>query len=137
MEAIDIINKYISDLSVKWDAETEEFKFKWTKFWQKSKIKMMHVVPFLLHSLDGLINLVDDLIDDGKDKKKAVLNATSILYDYIITTAMPMWMRPFSSKIKDFVINVIISEAIDWIVAKYRDGSWKMEQENETQEKSV
>ena len=53
------------------------------------------------------------------------MKAVDFLYDYIVREALPIWMRPFAGKIKEYVINVLVSASIDWIVSKYREGIWK------------
>jgi hypothetical protein len=49
------------------------------------------------------------------------------LYDTTIAPTLPYWAYPFASTIKGIVINTIISKAIDWIVEKYKNGSWNKE----------
>lgn len=83
------------------------------------------VVQFLTQALDSLINFLVEQGIPGADKKATVLNAISNLWDYVVNPLIPFWVRPFAGVIKNFVINVIISNAIDWIVAKYQSGAWK------------
>ena len=98
-----------------------------SKFWSKSMAGMHKATQFLLRSIDGLVVLVDDLIDKGADKKATVLNALDTLYDYVVREAIPFWLRPFAGIIKNYVIFTLASSAIDWIVSKYREGTWNKE----------
>jgi hypothetical protein len=54
-----------------------------------------------------------------------VLNALEKLYDYVIREAMPFWLRPISGTVKNLILSVIISSAIDFVVDKYRNGNWR------------
>lgn len=118
------IDGYIEIMAAKWDAG--KAKVAWWKVWTRTKLGFNHVTDFLLEALDELIAYVDEWVDtNGADKKATVLNAISKLYDYVIKEAMPIWMRPFSPAIKTYIINGVISSAIDWIVDKYRNGDWR------------
>lgn len=118
------IDEYIKKLVEKWDEETAELKTSFWKFWE-TRVNLKKVTNFLLLSLDGLINLVDDLIESGPDKKATVLNAVDMLYEYVAREAIPIWLRPFAGRVKHYIIHTLVSESIDWIVEKYREGSWK------------
>lgn len=119
-----LVQDYVSKMKQSWDEKWADQKVSWWKFWSSTKTNMHAMVKFLTDSLDELIAFVDELIDFGPDKKATVMAAVANLYDYIIAEAMPMWMKPFSPKIRYFILNVLISNSIDWIVAKYRAGSW-------------
>jgi len=79
----------------------------------------------LINSLDEFVQLVDTELGDGADKKATVMVYVEKLYDEIVTLSLPFFLKPFSLPIKRFVIMVIVSGAIDFVVAKYRDGSWR------------
>jgi len=89
------------------------------------KANMIQISKYLMFCLDELIQIVEGLIDSGPDKKATVLNSISALYDYIIAEGLPIYLRPFAGVVKNFVINTLISSAIDFLVSKYKDGSWK------------
>ena len=89
------------------------------------KVSMNKVTAFLINSLDEFVQLVDDKIDNGADKKATVMVYIEKLYDEIVTMSLPIFLKPFSLPIKRFVIMVIVSGAIDFVVTKYRDGSWR------------
>ncbi len=103
-----------------------KMKQTWTDFVKKvsGKISRHQIVQFMTHALDDLIVYLVEHEIAGADKKATVLNSMSILYDWVVVQAMPMWIRPFSGIIKSFVINIVISNAIDWIVSKYQAGTW-------------
>ena len=97
------------------------------------KINLKDSAGFLIKSLDELINHVEKLIGDGNGgtKKEMVLKAISIIFDYVAKEAMPFFLRPFSNQIKYFIINVIISNIIDFIVGKYNILGWIGKETNE------
>lgn len=89
------------------------------------KVSMSAVTNFLLMALDDFVILVSSIAIPGPDKKATVLKAIECIYDYTVREAMPIWLRPFAGVVKQYVVYVLISNAIDWMVAKYRNGSWK------------
>ena len=118
------IEAYVKIMAAEWDAGKESVA--WWRIFTKAKVNFHHVTDFLLKALDDLIAYVDEWVDvQGADKKATVLNAVSKLYDYVIKEAMPIWLRPFSPAIKSYIIDGMISPAIDWIVNKYRNGDWR------------
>lgn len=116
----DTLQSKIDSLCIQWD-KTEE-KVPWWKIWKTKGFVL--VTNFLLAALDDFVNHVDKLNLSGPDKKATVMKAVSILYDYVVREAFPIWAKPFSSRIKDILINHVLAAAIDWIVAKYHDGVW-------------
>lgn len=116
------IENFVQIMSVEWDEARENIP--WWKFWKR--MSMIRVTDFLLKSLDELIAYVDQVIDtSGADKKATVLRAIEMLYDYTVREAMPIFLRPFAGKIKVIIILDVISPAIDWMVDKYRNGTWR------------
>jgi len=116
------IDNFITVMSSVWDSEKEDVP--WYKPWKR--ISFTRVTDFLMKSLDDLIAYVDDYVDaNGADKKATVLDAISRLYDYVVVEAMPIFLKPFAGSIKNYIINDLISTAIDWIVDKYRNGEWR------------
>ena len=124
---IDCVDRHVRMLCEKWDEQKElEESTPWWKWWANLGTRqLVKVTNFLIKALDDLIQLVDREVDDGPDKKATVLMAIGALYDYVIREAMPIWLRPFAARVKDYVVNTLISSAIDWIVGKYRHGSWR------------
>lgn len=124
------IENFIVVMSANWDEQKEASP--WWKIWKK--ISFSKITGFLLKALDDLIAYVDEFVDvSGPDKKATVLNAIGRLYDYIVIEAMPVWMKPFSKSIKNYIINDLVSTAIDWIVDKYRHGDWRKKNASELQ----
>lgn len=116
------IENYVQVVVNEWDQAKVDYP--WWKIWKRRS--MVAMTKFLLKALDDLVAYVDEVIDtSGADKKATVLRAIEMIYDYIIREAMPIWMRPFASKVKSIVILDIISPAIDWMVEKYRHGDWR------------
>ena len=61
------IDVYVQALTEEWDKVRGERV--WWKFWQKTASGVYKATRFLLNSLDGLIILIDDLVDLGPDKE--------------------------------------------------------------------
>jgi len=123
------MDRRILALADEWDASKEEKKKSWWDFWKfwkwGAKIDLGSVTKFLLDSLDEFINMVDDVLEDGADKKATVLKYIDALYEYVVKEAVPIWLKPFAAKIKEYIIYNLISTSIDWIVGKYRNGEWR------------
>ena len=102
-----------------WDARHE------TRSMWIPKVSMSAVTNFLLMALDDFVLVLSTVVISGPDKKATVLDAVSRLYDYTVAEALPIWLVPFAGVIKQYIIYILVSNAIDWIVAKYRNGSWK------------
>lgn len=133
---VDAIEEQLIALAQQWDEQVEVAESKWTDWlmpwkWGR-KVNLFQVTDFLIKSLDGLIALVDEKIDLGPDKKATVLDAIDRLYEYVIKEALPIWLKPFAARVKDYIINTLVSTAIDWIVDKYRNGEWRKVTEEES-----
>lgn len=102
-----------------WDEQNQDAN-KWFK-----KINFSKVTVFIIMALDDFILTINRISIPGADKKATVLNAIDRLYDYIMQEGTPIWMRPILSPIKQYVIYVLVSFAIDWIVEKYKNGDWR------------
>lgn len=124
---VQAVEEKVNNLLEQWKTENPTPISWWDKVKNTVRISYSKVIKFLIYSLDELILIVDDVIDFGPDKKATVLAAIAILYDRIIAVSMPVWLKPFNSVIKSFVIMVIISSTIDFIVEKYRNGTWKIQ----------
>lgn len=128
LEVQDVLQKleaYLGDLKSRWDQENpgNQSYFKLSNYYLISSTK------FLVECLDELIIFVEDVIPNGSDKKQAVLTIASRMFDYIVVQAFPFWLKPFTSIIKEVIVNVIVSNLIDYIVNKYNSGYWQMKQE--------
>lgn len=121
---VESVERMLEALKRAWDEQSKR-----KSFWGRS-VDLSRVTSFLLYSLDGVVNAVNEAVLTGPDKKATVLAALERLYDYTVREALPIWLRPFAGLIKSYVINVLISNAIDWVVAKYRSGSWVPKEES-------
>ena len=109
-------------LSNDWDEKIKTISKKW---WSLNKTKISLATIFLLNSLDELIIFANEVvISSGANKKATVLDGIDKLYDYVALEAFPIWLHPFATLIKQYVIYTMISSFIDYIVEKYKDGSW-------------
>lgn len=126
---IDAVEDQLIFLASQWDKETtapEWVWYYWAMPWKWGQnVSLFKVTDFLIKSLDRMIEIVEEAVDLGPDKKATVLNAISRLYDYVVREAIPVWLRPFSARVKDYIVNVLVSTAIDWIVDKYNNGEWR------------
>ena len=129
------IEEQIDNLTTQWDALIDKTNSiiwwkPWT-WWRKSNL--IQVTNFLMQALDELIKIVDDLVDQGADKKATVLDAIARLYDYVATEAIPIWLKPFAGRVKTYIIYTLMSTAIDWIVDQYKNGAWREKLPTETE----
>jgi hypothetical protein len=106
------------------DTLVANIKSTWIKFKAEMGSGKQQIIDFMTNALDDLIIYMVEVDLPGTDKKAIVLKVMNDLYDYIVAQAIPFWAKPFGRLIKDFMINVLISHAIDWIVSKYKDGVW-------------
>lgn len=127
-EILSELNSYLENLKKKWD-EQNQSKSSW---FSVNKTQLVNCTIFLISALDDLISYVQGVIPNGSDKKAAVMAVISGVFDYIVVQAFPPLLRPFASMIKQIVIGIIISQLIDFIVSKYKSGSWKVGDNNET-----
>jgi len=117
-QRLDSVESMIEALKRAWDEKRTEKSF------LSAKVSFTKVTSFLLYSLDGLVGAANEAVLTGPDKKATVLDAIDRLYDYTVREALPIWLIPVAMPIKSYVIHVLVSNAIDWIVAKYKEGSW-------------
>lgn len=119
-KVIDVLNGYLDYLKLKWDQEKIT-----GSLWTFGKSYLIKVSKFITNALDETIRLVENLIPGGSNKKLAVISTMEKILDYIIIQTFPIWAKPFSKTIKNFILNVLISNFIDFIVFKYNSGIWK------------
>jgi hypothetical protein len=126
---IEKVESAVALLKAVWDSRQQKRSFR------LSTSGMSSVTNFLLLSLDMLVKVVDEAVLIGPDKKATVLDAVDRLYDYTVKEALPIWLIPVAGPIKAYVIHILVSSAIDWVVSKYRDGSWRTDEQNQSSEK--
>ena len=120
----EIENKVIN-LIQKWNEKIKDVSSNWLhKTGLKSKVALSLATSFLLNALDELILITSETIISGPDKKATVLGALDQLYDLVIKEALPIWLKPFATLLKQYIIYSLASYAIDYIVSKYKDGIW-------------
>jgi hypothetical protein len=136
--ATDEIQQVIADLSIFleqtkkiWDEENPVSK----SWFRMSKTYLVKSTIFLIGITDSLIHYVEEIIPQGPDKKAAVLMVIAKVFDHISTAAFPIWLKPFAPMIREVVISIIITNLVDFIVAKYRKGLWKKEKEKNEEQK--
>jgi hypothetical protein len=120
------LDAYLVSLQKQWDARPHSP----SSWWRLNKVRLSQGVQFLIECLDKLVLFVEDLIPAGTDKKAAVILILDKLFDYVVSPALPIWLKPFAPIIKDVVINFVISSIIDLIVSKYNKGIWKKDVTN-------
>jgi hypothetical protein len=124
-EVLDELNSYLENLKKSWDRKNPT-KSSWMSI---NRTQLINCTIFLITALDDLIVYVQGVIPKGSDTKTAVMAVLSSSFDYIAVQAFPIFLKPFAPTIKQIIIGVIISQLIDFIVSKYKEGSWKMEAE--------
>lgn len=124
VKSVDAVQKLILELIAKWDAEVPPVSKSWWEVWVMPRSSVREAIIFLLNCLDALVLAIDNELMAGADKKATVLDAISTLYDYTVRELLPVWAKPFSGVIKQYVVYVVVSNAIDWLVAKYHNAVW-------------
>jgi len=124
-EVIQVINNYLVDLKNRWDAEKPPYVSKFGI----CRNYLLQGTLFLLETTDEMIQFVEGIIPNGKDKKETVLLVAATLFDHIIISVLPMYLKPFSSLIRKVAIEILFSEMIEFIVEKYNSGYWKIKNE--------
>jgi len=81
-------------------------------------------IKFMLAATDEAIKHAQATMTVGAEKKEFVLTVLRRLYDTGVYPSLPFYLTPFSPWIKSLIIDTLISELIDWIVAKYKEGVW-------------
>lgn len=107
----------VEDLKKRW-LEVQKVKTGWLS---NSTTTFKLAIPFLIKAIDELMVLVSKFSLPGVDKKVLVLQAISELYDSIVTPILPFWVKPFSSTIKDIVVNVGVAAFVDFLVTRLRE----------------
>lgn len=115
------LNSYLESAKSKWDSAHPDRRF-------FSKSYLIDCTIFLLQVVDDLIPLVQERIKEGKEKKVVVMSISSDIFTHIVESSFPLWLRPFAPIIKEVIVNIIISNLIEFIVKKYKEGVWKSEE---------
>lgn len=107
----------------------KELTSSWSEY-IKNNFDLSSTIKFIIFALDQLIQVAKNYDIPGIDKKATVLGAFDKLYDFVVGN-MPIWAKPIFIPIKQYVIYVLASILIDWVVSKYKEGSWKTEEKKE------
>ena len=121
-----LLDDQVKEIITLW--EKDHPKPKWYHFWKRIKGLWFAAVRFIIAAGDYFVQTIDDLIEGGPEKKATVLEALGEVYDAIVPFLLPIFIRPFNKQLRTFVIDVVASLLIDFIVGKYREGSWDKEE---------
>lgn len=124
------LDQQLDQLKKTWDSQNPPATPSW---WHLNRARMVRGTKFIIESLDKMILLTEDLIPAGSDKKAAVTLIAARLFDYIVVAAFPIWLKPFAPAIRGVIINIVVSNTIDFIVQKYNQGIWKKDVNNAQQ----
>ena len=119
---VDKIESAVAMLKAVWASQSQR------KSIRISASGLSKVTNFLLLSLDMLVKVADETV-------LTVLDAVERLYDFAMREALPIWLIPVAGPIKAYIIRVLVSNAIDWVVTKYREGGWRVEKEKKASSK--
>lgn len=151
-EVNDLLRQHTNFLILNWDSPdanilqpvsfTDNIKT-WWQTWisdPKRKEELSTIIRYLLESLDDFVNLViqnqseetltvlvaasgDSNIENTTTQisiKQSILNSFSKVYDSVMK--LPLWLQPFSGKIKSLVVSVVAPIVLDYILRKYISG---------------
>lgn len=121
------LDAQLDQLKAKWDSQNPTAAPSW---WRMNRERLVRGTQFIIDSLDRTILFIEDLVPAGSDKKAAVTLIAARLFDYIVVAALPIWLKPFAPAIRGVVINIVVSNTIDFIVKKYNQGIWKKDVNN-------
>jgi len=114
VHVLEAVENKVTELYEKWKELYPDLP--WYKKWLSwVKPNIYKVTTFLMESLDELIHMVDDLIEVGPDKKATVLAYIDQLYEVVGRDAVPMLLKPFAGKVKNYIVYTLISASIGWI----------------------
>lgn len=125
------LDGYLAALKQNWDGQARGLPTR--SWWSINRLRLAGGVQFIIDSLDKLVLFVEDLIPTGSDKKSAVVSILDKLFDYVIAPALPIWLKPFIPVIRGIIIDIVISNMIEFVVGKYNKGIWKKDVNNATQ----
>jgi hypothetical protein len=83
------------------------------------KVSFKVACDFMLKALDVFVVAVEPALLSGADKKAAVLAAIAVTYDTIVAPFIPFYLKPANSAIKAFVVAVVASAVVDFVVSQY------------------
>jgi hypothetical protein len=113
---------YVDAVKTTWTENKEVIP--WWKFWKRHDLAT--ALAFMLNCIDELVFLaeISGIIVLGPDKKATVIDSVGKLFDHIVAPILPVWLKPATSMIRKFILNIVLAAAIDWMIMKYNTGSW-------------
>ena len=87
------------------------------------KVPLRDVLSFMIESTDEFVVMVGSMLGSSGDVKTIVMDLVTKLYDNVIEGVLPIWLKPFSGTIKFLIINVVLSNLIDYLIAQYKSGA--------------
>lgn len=118
---LQVIKDYINGIVASWKNSVADQP--WWKFWAGLDLKK--ATGFFIVSVDNLIDLVENQLQLGADKKATVLAALDQIYTTMILGSAPIFLKPVLSLLQNYIVHTLCSMLIDWIVSKYNDGAWR------------
>ena len=104
--------------------EVRQYVDQWAIAQSQSKQGWRAAVGYIIDAVDDFIISIDNQLASGADKKATVMAALMVLYNAIVPTLLPIYLKPFASQFRIFVFDIVISTLIDVFVSKYRTGNW-------------
>lgn len=117
---IHLLDKNITKVIEDWNQENPS-----PSWWGRLKGQWIKAVSYLISAIDYFIDSIDNALPHGPDKKATVMDAVTKVYDVIVPGLLPIWLKPFNKRIKQFVIHVVVSILIDFVVGKNRGQSFR------------
>lgn len=66
--------------------------------------------------LEALLEAVKDMTRlVGPEERQAILDGAGALYDKVISPALPLYLKPFSSLIRKAVVNVVLTAFLNFL----------------------
>lgn len=125
-DVIQQLEGYLQDFKARWDLQKPKIQ-SWLSL---PHSYVLQIFNFIVSAADELILFLATTNLANTDKKSAVMAVLNNLYDYVAAQALPIWLRPFNGSIKKILINVLISNLIDFMVEKYKSGFWSANQKD-------
>ena len=117
------VEDYVAAKTKEWKEDIAKQSDRWWKFREKNDLTYA-AVRFVIRATDDLVLLVEEQIPSGADKKATVLAALGLVFDAVAAVSLPIWLEPFEPEIRTVLIDIVLSETIDFLVEKYDEGSF-------------
>lgn len=121
----------ISQIKLVWTEKVKDIPKSWFKL---SINYLIQASGFLINVTDILVNHMQTIEMPGIEKKTQVMSMISEIFDFVALSVIPIAYKPFAPILKTLIINCILSTVIDFIVKKYKNGSWLNKNEESKKE---